>query len=86
MSQEAPPIQPLNSTEKPAFQVRIDVLVNGNVTVTGFPAEYGQAMNVMQIAQRTVMDFFLSKAVRGEFKEQKIFMPTQGQVSKILKN
>lgn len=70
---------------KPQVTVTINVFPDGKMAVNGFPAEYGQAMTLMQTAQRTVMDFFMAAAVKGEFQEQKIFRPGLGVVPKILK-
>jgi hypothetical protein len=86
MSQQQPPAIPINAIDKPVFVIRINVMASGKLEVNGFPAEYNQAMNAMGLAQRVVMDFFMSKAVKGEFREQKLFMPNQEQISKITRN
>lgn len=83
---EYPLPPPQGLPPKPAFTITIDVMADGRLSVSGFPNEYNKAISVMQLAVRTVMDFFMAAAVKGEFKEQRIFMPSQQQVRNIVKN
>lgn len=66
---------------KPVSQVIITVFENMSVQVTGFPSDHRQAMQLMSMAQATVVEHFMRKAAAGEYPQKRnIVTPTTAQV------
>lgn len=74
--------QPTNNGGKPAVIGKVEILIyaGGGIEVFGFPPEYQKSLSIMSAAQRIVMDFFMEKAIKGEFQQQRILRPAPGTV------
>lgn len=64
----------MNNTEEIAHpqlvaQIKITILDNGKINVTGFPLDANLAMGWMQQAQQALVAFFIAKAKAGELDE-----------------
>ena len=65
----------MNNTEKlahpqPIAQIKITIMDNGAVNITGFPQDLNLSMNWIVAAQQALISFFVEKAKAGELDEQ----------------
>ena len=54
---------------KVTLRIGIEILDNGNIRVNGFPKNTQQAIQIMNAATGTIINYFMEKAVAGELDE-----------------
>jgi len=54
---------------KVALRISIELLDNDQIRVNGFPQNVQQAIQIMNAATGTIINFFIEKAVAGELDQ-----------------
>jgi hypothetical protein len=66
----APPVHP-----QPVLQMRITVMADGNVSVSGFPTSLRDAQNLLNMAAQATIEYFIDQAKAGTLDDNNTVIP-----------